>query len=56
VVETSFYFCPSTSCMNRLPPWTNLRKPHTIHVKTTVSDEDISKLGLQQISFLKCNA
>ena len=56
VVETNFYFCPSTSCINRLPPWTNLRKPQTVHAKKTISDQDISKLDLQQIRIVKENS
>ena len=49
VVETNFYFCPNVSCIGRLPPWTNLKRPQMVHAKASVSDEDIRRLDLGQI-------
>ena len=49
VVETNFYFCPSTSFINRPPPWTNLRKSQRVHARKTISDQDINKLDFQQM-------
>ena len=49
VVETTFYFCPNTSCISRLQPWTNLKQPQVIHAKKSVLSNDISKLDLGQI-------
>ena len=49
VVETNFYFCPNVSCISRLPPWTNLKRPQMVHAKASVSDKDIRRLDLGQI-------
>ena len=44
-VKQKFYYCLSKNCMNRRPPWTNIRSPTSFTSGETISEERKQEVG-----------
>ena len=50
VVESTFYFCPKVQCLNRVPPWINVKPPATIVADESVTQTEITHLKAQGLN------
>ena len=53
VIQTNFYFCPETKCINRLPFWTNLKPPKTLVANSSVTKDELTKMNLGQTKLIR---
>ena len=48
VIQTNFYFCPETRCVNRSSCWTNLKTPKTLVADSSVTNDELKQRNLGQ--------
>ena len=53
VIQTNFYFCPETKCINRLPFWTNLKPPKTLVANSSVTNGELTKMNFGQTKLIR---
>ena len=53
VTETTFYFCPKVACIRRIPVWTNLNPPQTIHDERSVEAELLTDVHFGHIKLVR---
>lgn len=46
VIQTNFYFCPETRCVNRPSCWTNSKTPKTLVADSSVTNDELIQMNL----------